>query len=108
MKRKLLIIVLVLSSIFVLSTVASAAWYVASVNETGINPVNGVTFVKLTYVSGPSPTWIGAKWFIASGTNAKAMLAVGLSALSTGNTVSVSLESVAEWSTCSGLFMRSQ
>jgi hypothetical protein len=107
MKRKLLIIVLLLSSIFVLSTVASAAWYTATVNETGINPVDGTVFVKLTCADA-SPAWTGGLWFIATGTNAKAMLAVGLSALSTGNTVTVSLDNVAEWSTCSGLFMRSE
>ena len=108
MKRKLIITVLVLGSIFILTSVASAAWYVASVNETGIDPITGTTYVSLTYVSGPSPTWTGARWYIATGSNAKAMLAVALSALSSGNTVTVSLDDVTEWAACSGLFMRNQ
>ena len=108
MKRKLLVTVLLVISIFAVSSIASAAWYVVTVNEAGIDPTTGMTFVSLTYVSGPSPTWTGPRWYIASGDNAKAMLAVGLTALSTGNTATVSLDDVTEWSVVSGLFMRNQ
>ena len=108
MKRKLLIGVLLISSIFVLSSVASAAWYVVTVNEAGINPTTGATFVNLTYVSGPEPTWTGGRWYVATGENAKAMLAVGLSAVSMGAKCSVDLDSVTAYSVCDGLFMRAQ
>ena len=108
MKRKLLIGVLLISSIFVFSSVASAGWYVVTVNEAGIDPTTGATFVNLTYVSGPEPTWTGARWYVATGDNAKAMLAVGLSAVSMGAQCTVSLDDVTEWSAVSGLFMRAQ
>ena len=108
MKRKLLIGVLLISSIFVFSSVASAAWYVVTVNEAGIDPASGATFVNLTYVNGPEPTWTGGRWYIATGDNAKAMLAVGLSAVSMGAQCTVSLGSVDQWSVVSGLFMRAQ
>ncbi len=96
------------SSIFVFGSIASAAWYEVTVNEAGIDPTTGVTFVSLSYVSGPAPTWTGARWYIASGDNAKAMLAVGLSAVSAGAKATVSLNDVTEWSTVSGLFMKGQ
>jgi hypothetical protein len=108
MKRKLLIAVLLVCAVFAFSSIASAAWYVVTVNEAGIDPTTGITFVNLTYVSGPSPTWTGPRWYIASGENAKAMLAVGLSAVSMGAQATVSLDSVDEWSTVSGLFMKGQ
>ena len=108
MKRKLLMGVLLISSIFVFSSVASAAWYVVTVNEAGIDPTTGSTFVNLTYVSGPEPTWTGARWFSATGDNAKAMLAVGLSAVSMGAQCTVSLDSVVEYSWVYGLFMNAQ
>ena len=106
MKRKLLFTVLLLSSIFVFSSIASAAWYVVTVNQAGIDATTGGAFVQLTYVSGPSPTWTGARWYIASGDNAKAVLAVGLSALSLTSQCTVSLDSVDEWSVLSGFFMK--
>jgi len=108
MKKRILITVLLVSSIFVFSSIASAAWYEVTINEAGIDPTTGVTFVKLTYVSGPAPTWTGARWYIASGENAKAMLAVGLSAISVGANATASLSDVSEWSVVSGLFMKSQ
>ena len=108
MKRKLLIGVLLISSIFVFSSVASAGWYVVTISEAGINPTTGATFVNLTYVRGPEPTWTGKRWFIATGENAKAMLAVGLSAVSMGAQCIVSLDSVTAYSVVSGLFMRAQ
>ena len=108
MKRRLLIAVLVLSAVFAFSSIASAAWYVVTVNEAGIDPTTGTTFVNLTYVSGPAPSWAGPRWYIASGENAKAMLAVGLSAISMGANCTVSLDNVNEWSTVSGLFMKGQ
>ena len=108
MKRKLLVAALLLISIFAFSSIASAAWYVVSVNEAGIDPTTGTAFVSLTYVSGPSPTWTGPRWYIASGSEAKALLAVGLSAISTGNTATASIDDVTEWTVISGLFMRNQ
>jgi hypothetical protein len=108
MKKKLLIVVLILGAVFAFSSIASAAWYEVTVNEAGIDPTTGITFVNLTYVSGPSPTWTGGRWYIATGENAKAMLAVGLSAVSMGAKATASLDSVEEWATVSGLFMKGQ
>ena len=108
MKKSLIIVALLFVSMFVFHSAASAAWYEATVSEAGIDPISGVTFVRLTYVSGPSPAWTGALWYTASGENGKAMLAVGLTAISIGNNVTVSLANVAEWSLLSGLFMKSE
>ena len=108
MKKIFVIVALLLVSVFAFHSAASAAWYQATVSQTGIDPTTGTGFVKLTYVSGPAPTWTGARWYTATGANAKAMLAVGLTAISTGNKVTVSLDNVAEWSPCSGLFMQDQ
>ena len=84
MKRKLLITILLLSSIFVFSSIASAAWYVVTVNEAGIDGATGATFVRLTYVSGSNPTWTDQRWYVATGNNANAILAVALTCVSTG------------------------
>ena len=110
MKRKLLITVLLLSSIFVFSSIASAGWYEVTVNEAGIDTTTGATFVNLTYVSvvSGSGSWPGDRWFSATGENAKALLAVGLSCVSIGSNATANLPVLTEWSTVSGLFMKGQ
>jgi hypothetical protein len=107
-KTKSIMLAILIVSMLVFSSAASAAWYVVTVNESGIDPTTGVTFVSLTYVSGPEPTWAGPRWYTASGDNANALLAVGLSAISMGNTCTASLDDVTEWSVVSGFFMRNQ
>ncbi len=107
MKKIFVIVALLFVAVFAFHSAASAAWYQATVSETGIDPVTGVTFVKLTCVAGcPGSGWSTAQWYTASGENAKAMMAVALTAISTGYKVTVSLDNVAEWSTCNGLFMQ--
>jgi hypothetical protein len=107
MKRKMFIIALLLSSIFVLSSVASAGWFAVTVNQAGIDATTGAGFVQLTYVSGPG-SWTGARWFVASSANAKTVLAVGLSAISINSQCTVRLDSTNEWSVLTGFFMKAQ
>jgi hypothetical protein len=110
MKRKVFITVLLLSSIFVFSSIASAAWYVVTVDGAGIDAKTGATLVRLTYVSNISGSdqWAGPRWFIASGDNAKAILAVGLTCVSTGNQATAELLDVAEFQSIAGLYMNGQ
>ena len=108
MKRKLFIIILLLSSIFVFSSIASAAFYVVTVNEAGIDGTTGMTFVRLTYVNGPNPVWADQRWFVATGDNAKAILAVALTCVSTGNQATAQIPDVTQWTSIAGLFMKGQ
>jgi hypothetical protein len=106
--KKMLIIAALFCAFMCLSTTANAAWYVCTVNETGVSTSGNIMFVSLSYVSddGSGTSWTGMRWYIIAGDYDKAGLATALSALASGAKVSVAMASSAAWTTIEGIFMR--
>jgi curli biogenesis system outer membrane secretion channel CsgG len=83
---------------------ATMAWYTVTINYTGVNTTDAnVVYINATSQSGG---WTGSRWFIATGSEAKAVLATALSAWSMGASVILVLDDagLAEWSPCYGIF----
>lgn len=83
---------------------ATLGWYMATINYAGVNTQDAnVVFINATSQAG---TWTGGRWFIATGSEAKAALAVALSAWSMGAPIILVLDDagLAEWSPCYGIF----
>ena len=108
--KKILFIAMLFIGILVFTSAASAGWYRCTVNETGVDPGNGIAYINLTMVDNytpPSANWTGGRWFSATG-DYKSLLAVGLSAIAGGSYVTVDLvdENAAAYSTIRGMFQR--
>jgi hypothetical protein len=104
---KKVIIMLALAGLLV--TVAGPAqatlqWYPATINYAGVN--SQATNTVYINVTSPDGYWTGGKWFITTGSEAKAVLATALSAWSMGATVMIVLDdaSLTDWSPCYGIF----
>jgi hypothetical protein len=91
--KKVLLVVMVLCGTFLLTSAANAGWYRCTVNETGVDPANGIAYINLTMVDAyAGSTWTGPRWFTATG-DYKSLLAVGLSAIASNSYVTVNLVS---------------
>lgn len=100
MKRKTIIaIILILAFLAIpISNLSAGTWYKATVNGTGIHSSSDVVWVNLS-----SDSWQGRLWFVISGTNKKAVLAVALTAISMDRAVTVELSSTDQWSVITGM-----
>ena len=80
-----------------------------TVNESGVDPTNGITYINLTMVDlySGTGTWTGGRWFMATG-DYKSLLAVGLSAIASNSYVTVNLASdpPEAYSVIIGIFQR--
>ena len=107
--KKYLVFAMLLVGILLLTSAANAGWYRCTVNETGVDPGNGITYINLTMVDNYSgaASWTGGRWFSATG-DYKSILAVGLSAIAGGSYVSVDLvdDTATAYSTIRGMFQR--
>ena len=83
---------------------ATLQWYPATINYAGVSS----SVANVVYINATSPDgyWTGGKWFIATGSEAKAVLATALSAWSMGATIMIVLDdgSLTDWSPCYGIF----
>ena len=106
-KKNLLLIGTALFLFISFSAPANAAWHVCYVLEAGLSVNTGVVFVKLDAKS-DTGTWTGGRWFTASGSDSKSVLAVALTAVSNGSEVTVNLPTTTEYTLMQGLFCRNQ
>ena len=92
--KKILFIGIMLCGIFLFTSAANAGWYRCKVNETGVDPTNGIAYINLTMIDlyAGTGTWTGGRWFMATG-DYKSLLAVGLSAIANDSYVTVNLQS---------------
>ena len=107
--KKLLFVVIFLCGILLLTSAANAGWYRCTVNETGVDPGNGIAYINLAMVDNYSGagSWTGGRWFTATG-DYKSLLAVGLSAIAGNSYVTVDLVSDPPdaYSVIRGMFQR--
>ena len=107
--KKVLFVVVLLCGILLLTSAANAGWYRCTVNETGVDTINGLAYINLTMVDlyAGTGTWTGGRWFIATG-DYKSLLAVGLSAIAGNSYVTVDLVSDPPdaYSVIRGMFQR--
>jgi hypothetical protein len=107
--KKIFFVVMLLCGILLFTSAANAGWYRCTVNETGVDPTNGITYINLTMVDlyAGSGTWTGGRWFMATG-DYKSLLAVGLSAIASNSYVTVNLASdpPVAYSVIIGIFQR--
>jgi phosphotransferase system HPr-like phosphotransfer protein len=107
-KKNLLLIGTALFLFISFSAPANAAWHVCYVLEAGLSANTGIVFVKLDAKTDSESTWTGGRWFTASGTDSKSVLAVALTAVSNGTEVTVNLTNTTEYTLMQGLFCRNQ
>jgi hypothetical protein len=104
--KKVMIMLAIAALLVTVAGPAQAAmkWYSVTINYAGVNttPAN-VVYVNVTSQDG---SWSGAKWYIATGTEAKACLATALSAWSMGAPVMLVLDDtdLDDWSPMYGIF----
>ena len=102
-------IIIVLAMACLLVTVAgpaqaALAWYTCTINYAGVNTDDAdVVYVNATSTQG---SWPGQRWYIATGSEAKAVLATALSAWSMGAPIIIVLDDadLDEWSPMYGIF----
>ncbi|RJR42518.1 MAG: hypothetical protein C4567_07200 [Deltaproteobacteria bacterium] len=83
--KKIVLVIMVLSVLATMgvSGVQAAAWYTCTVNQTGVSPTNSM--VMLTQTSNV----FANRWFVLPAAQGNQMLAVALTAMSSGMHVSV-------------------
>ena len=104
--KKILTITAIVFSVFMLSSSAALAdsWHVCTVAQAGVNALTGVVFVEVDEVS--DANWSGTRWFTISGSDAKTVLAVALSAQSLSEQVSIQLVNTTTRSALKGLYLK--
>ena len=92
--RKVLVWTMLFSAFLLFSTAASAGWYQCTVEETGLSPSSGSTFVRLVHVQTYSgEEWSGSQLFrVPAGSASNAVYATALTAISSGLSVKVRLD----------------
>ena len=101
----------ILAFIAFLVTVAGPAqaeytWYNATITYAGVyTPVADTVFINAVSTDG---VWTGSRWFITTGSDAKAVLATALSAWSMGAPIIIILDSdqLTEYSPCYGILTK--
>lgn len=98
--KKIVLVIMVLSVLATLGapSVQAAAWYTCTVNQTGLSTTNSL--VMLTQTSAAFTN----RWFILPAAQANQMLAVALTAMSSGMHVAVFTNS-AQYSTISTMYL---
>ena len=104
--KKMILIMVLMCGLVILTGEAQAAmqWYTTTINYTGVNTAPpDVVYINATSSDG---SWVGPRWFVATGSEAKAVLATALTAWSMGAPVILVLENtdIDEWSPCYGIF----
>ncbi|MFC1798573.1 hypothetical protein ACFLZL_02055 [Thermodesulfobacteriota bacterium] len=104
---KKIILLLVISSLLLMfagPAQATKGWYTCTISYAGLNTdTPDVVYVNAVSQNG---TWSGGRWFVVTGSEAKAVLATALAAWSMGTPVILVLDDagLAEWSPLYGIF----
>ena len=104
LKQKVtLVLFFVIFLIFISSSVSAQSYHYCSVVGIGMGPSGSTVSIALDELSNQS--WTGARWFIITGNNSKAVLAIALSAQISGSKVTVALASTSQWTSLTALYI---
>jgi hypothetical protein len=108
--KNVIIILAIAACIMIVAAPAQAEkqWYSATVNYAGVDAADA----NITYINATSTneSWEGMKWFIITGSEAHAALAIALSAVSLSSPVIIMLDNtdLDDWSPCYGIVITPQ